>query len=59
MSAPNGTAANAPNAEPHTGLIYTCTVMQATNNGECEPLRGDMSGADRRLYDTEGYNFKH
>ena len=53
VSAPNGTA-NSANAEPHTGVLYLCSVTMAPNNGECEPLTGDRSGADNRLYDTQG-----
>ena len=57
VSAPNGTA-DSSSAEPNTGVMYTCTVTPSTN-GECQPLIGDGTGADRRLYDREGeWKFK-
>lgn len=49
VSAPNGTAPGA-NSVANTGLLYQCPIAQ----GDCEPLNGDDSGADRRLYDTDG-----
>ena len=53
VSAPNGTASGSANAEPHTGVLYVCSVEQAPN-GECVPLMGDGTGPDNRLYDTQG-----
>ena len=54
VSAPNGTASGSANAEPHTGVLYVCSVEQVPNGGECKPLLGDGTGPDNRLYDTQG-----
>ena len=48
VGAPNGTAASG--AVDNVGVVYRCPVAR----GSCEPLLGDGSGPDRRLYDTDG-----
>ena len=48
VSAPNGTAPSV-NSVDNTGLLYLCPILQ----GDCEPLNGDNSGADRHLYVTD------
>ena len=49
MGAPGATAQGG-SAVSRTGLIFDCPVAP----GNCDGLTGDRTGADNRLFDTEG-----